>query len=236
MCIVGTLERDRKGMVLPLFSTCESTDTQEPLAPLRRREIEAQEGSGTCSWSRGPAPAPDPSSAEVPAFREGILCPHTWLGARAQEQSQAHPAPPAGTRRRTASRGSQRFRCLECPARPQEFLLLNQLGFSFTSPGLQPAKATEETQAGRGTNTHQEPQVGPAGDMPERPLLHPLWSSSEKAGLLIPHPRQNLNKISRPQELEVKMKKGGSGSQFKSPWLKLVTHREYKALRAKGTL
>lgn len=45
----------------------------------------------------------------------------------------------------------------ESPARPQEFLFLNQWGFSFTSPSLEPEKGTEETQASRGTNTHQEP-------------------------------------------------------------------------------
>lgn len=156
MCVVGMLQRHRKGMVLPLFSTCESTDTQEPLAPLHRREIEAQEGSGTCSWSRGPVPAPDPSSGgEVPAFQEGILLSSHVVG---RQGAGAEPGTPSASSQDTAPNSqlrSQMFRCPEFPARPQEFLFLNQLGFSFTSLGLQPAKGT-----GRGTNTHQEPRWG----------------------------------------------------------------------------
>lgn len=66
-----------------------SAGKQEPWAPLRRREIEAQVVSVTCSWSCGPGPAPGPG------FQEGILLaswfasqPFLWKGARAQEQSK----------------------------------------------------------------------------------------------------------------------------------------------------
>lgn len=62
---------DTEGTVLPLFSTrereCWQTRTISPT--WQKGGIEAQEVSVTCSWSRGPVPAPGPGSrGEVPAF------------------------------------------------------------------------------------------------------------------------------------------------------------------------
>lgn len=96
MCSVhpyGDTKRVWFGPYLALLS--KSADKQEPLAPHCRREIEAQEVSVTCSWSRGHVPAPGPGSGGKSQLLEESSCP-PWSGpsssrARGQDTEQSQP-------------------------------------------------------------------------------------------------------------------------------------------------
>lgn len=152
----GDTKRVWFGPYLALLS--KSADKQEPLAPHCRREIEAQEVSVTCSWSRGHVPAPGPGSGGKSQLLEESSCPPWSSPSSSQSQRPGHrtepatkwggqvksPASPAGTLHRTARCGARHSGAQkEFPARPPEFLLSNQLGFSFMSPGLEPEKAEQ---------------------------------------------------------------------------------------------